>query len=236
MSSVIPLNITTTFTLYSLSASTACSRSNNSILSIADLGKPTLHEIDIDGLNLALNWLLNYTAQGLPAMSSLAYMFSNAASKDNYHDWSVATYQSLKSILAFPIWVFSVNNFGDRSEEPLPPEFHTSASLSKPLDKIVLNPAAFIAYIVLQATVIMVFWAVIIWHLVCKSVTPKLSSYPLVDFAAKLVCEHVLGERRSMSTLQQELPVDAESKEVITSLQEVRVLRRIESERQGSQN
>lgn len=60
-------NISTTIAVYSLLATTTCANSNSSILSVSDLGIPTQNDVDINGLDKALNWLLNYTALGLPA-------------------------------------------------------------------------------------------------------------------------------------------------------------------------
>jgi hypothetical protein len=230
LSSGVPLNISTTLTLYSLRASTICARSNNSILSISDIGKPTQDDIDIHGLNLALNWLLNYTAEGLPAISSILYLFSNAQPGLGLHDWSIVAYQSLKSLVAFPIWEFSVNNFGDPFKETLPSNFSTSASLCKPYDKIALDPRAFIAYLVLQSTVLLFFCAVIILRLVYKSVIPELSAYPLVDFTAKLAEKTILEEHHPIWDLKKANLMDAESKEVVETLKDVQVIRRNKSE------
>lgn len=229
LSSGLPLNVSTTLALYSLRASTICARSNNSILSVTDIGKPTQNEIDIHGLNLALNWLLNYTAEGLPAISSIPYLFWNAQPGLGFHDWSIVAYQSLKSLVAFPIWEFSVNNFGDPFNQTLPPDFSTSASLCQRYDKIILDPGAFIAYLVLQSTVLASFCAVIILRLVYKSVIPELSSYPLVDFTAKLV-ENDGREHRPIWDLKKENLRNAKSKEVVETLKDVQVIRRSKSD------
>ena len=166
-----------------------------------------MHEIDLHALSLALNWLLNYTRQGIPASSSLAFKFSNGeATPAGFNDWSIGAYQSLKSVLAFPLWAFSVNNVGDpeRSNRTLPHEFNTSAALCKPLEKLVLNRMAFAVYIALQASIILFFWATIIWRWYSKSAIPELSSYPLVDFVAKCVRKDVLLEHTPICSSERE--------------------------------
>jgi hypothetical protein len=226
-----PPRINTTFSLYSLTASTACIRTNNSIISVTDTGEPILEQIDIYGLDLALNWLLNYTAQGIPAMSSLVFMFWHG---DHHpaarHDWSTATYLSLKSILAYSIWMFSVNNVGDplKPTRLLPSEFETSTSLCRPLEKIVVDPGAFVAYVVLQSTVILFFWLVAIWRWNHKYPIQNLSCYPLVDFAAKFVRKEVLPESDRMWQAGKHFLRDAGSKEVIDGLRETRLIRQAE--------
>jgi hypothetical protein len=225
-----PLNISTTLTVYSLLATTTCAQNNNSILSVSDLGKPTQNDIDLNGLDIALHWLLNYTAQGLPAISSISYLFWEAPSELAYHDWSIVAYQSLKSIIAFPIWEFSRNNFGDPRLEPLPDEFKISASLCRPYYKILLDSRLFVAYLVLQSTVIMCCWAVIVWRLVCRIVIAELSSYPLVDFAAKLVEKVISREHRLIWDFRKDILWNAKSTKVLKTLKNVEVIRRIKSE------
>jgi hypothetical protein len=193
-----------------------------------------VHEVDVGALGSALNWLLNSTAQGLPAASSLIFLFSNAAPGGNYDEWSIITYPSLQSILAFPIWEFSIK--GGSTEGSLPPEFHTSASLSNPLDKIVLNQAAFVVYLILQTTVIAFLWVVLLWRCLWKPSTPRLSAYPLIDFTAKLDTQYKIGEFRPTCDLKKEVATDAESKEVIDALVEVMVLDRALSEEQLLRN
>jgi hypothetical protein len=209
------LNISTTLTVYSLLATTTCAQNNNSILSVSDLRRPTQNDIDLDGLDIALHWLLNYTAQGLPAVSSISYLFWEAPSKLGYHDWSIVAYQSLKSLVAFPIWEFSRNNFGDPRLEPLPDEFKISASLCRPYYKLILNPWLFAAYLVLQSAVIMCCCVVIVWRLVCRIVIAELSSYPLVDFAAKLVEKVISGEHCSIWESRKDILWNAESAKVL---------------------
>ncbi|EXJ60641.1 hypothetical protein A1O7_04794 [Cladophialophora yegresii CBS 114405] len=223
-----PLQINTTFSLYSLTASTACMRSNNSIISVTHIGEPTLQDIDMDGLSLALGWLLNYTAQGIPAMASLVFMFSNGDTDPNdRHDWSTASDLSLKSILAFSVWLFSVNNGGDplKPTRRLPSEFETSASLCRPLEKVIVDRGAFIAYIVLQSTVLLFFWIVVIWRWTQTTLLQESSSYPLVDFAAKFVRNEVVAQPDQIWEVEKDFLRDAGSSDVIEVLMDARVVR-----------
>jgi uncharacterized membrane protein YgcG len=225
-----PLNISTTLTVYSLLATTTCARNNNSILSVSDLGRPSQNDIDVNGLDMALHWLLNYTAEGLPAISSIPYLFWEAPGGLGYHDWSIVAYQSLKSLIAFPIWEFSRNNFGDPRLEPLPDEFKISASLCRPYYKIIIDSRLFVAYLVLQSTVLMFCWVVIAWRLISRFDIAELSSYPMVDFAVKLVEKGISGQHGSIWDLRNEILWNAESKMVLKTLKDVKVVRRTESE------
>ncbi|KAK3942839.1 hypothetical protein QBC46DRAFT_405902 [Diplogelasinospora grovesii] len=69
-------NITTTVSFYTRQATVIASRSNFSIASISDLTDPVLvPDIDLSEYRKALNWLLNYTAANIPAMSSILESF-----------------------------------------------------------------------------------------------------------------------------------------------------------------
>ncbi|TKA78168.1 hypothetical protein B0A55_03897 [Friedmanniomyces simplex] len=164
-------NVSTTMTVYNRQATTVCGARNNSILSVYDLGDPQLDEgVNITALRLAVGWLLNYTAAGLPAESSLNFWFC---------------------LLAFILWEFCTNN----NENPalsaeqtggqpnLPAAFQTTASLSEPYTRFVLNRAAFITYLSLEAFALAFCWAMFIWQCVQGKHLPEISSYPQVDFA-----------------------------------------------------
>ncbi|OCT52480.1 hypothetical protein CLCR_09860 [Cladophialophora carrionii] len=223
-----PRHINTTFSLYSLTASTACTRANNSIISVTDIGEPTLEGIDIEGLDLPLGWLLNYTAQGIHAESSLVYMFwhgdPHPAAR---HDWSTATYLSLKSILAFSMYMFSVNGAGDplRSERSFPSRFETTASLCRPLEKVIVDPGAYIAYIVLQSTVILFLWVVVVWRWSLKTPLQESSAFSLADFAAKFVRKEIVTESGQPWAFKRDFLKGAGSRKVIEVLSEARVVR-----------
>jgi len=132
-------NLTTTFTLYNRQASMIVARSNFSILSLTDIEPPTQNtDIDLPAFRSALDWLLDYNASAIPAPSSIAEHFWTAQDQLSNDYWSGVPYQTFQSILAFPLWQFNANNYGntqllDRKViSTLPAEFYTNASVVAP--------------------------------------------------------------------------------------------------------
>lgn len=198
-------NVTTTMTVYNRRSTAVCAASNNSILSISDLGIPQQDlAINMTGLRLAMGWLLNYTASGLPIESSLNFWFWFAPSGAYDLVWKANAYTALKSTLSFIIWEFCTNN----NENPnvareqaggqpvLPETFRTTASLCEPYTRFVLNRAAFISYLVLESLALGFGWAVLVWRLVAGDPDLVISSFSLVDFASKL------GQKTTQDDLQ----------------------------------
>lgn len=188
---------------FSRQASTISARRNNSIISISDLGTPNLTPLnDIAALHLALGWLLNYTAAGLPPMSSLAYTFWNDDPGLSDHDWEVGAYTTLKNILAFTSWFFAENNYGNPDIDPsnqtavgfpfLSKEFHTTASMARQRTKFNIDSRMFVAYIVLQMIMLLFCWAVLIWRIRRGSPRLETSSFPLLDFLFKADSKEVM--------------------------------------------
>lgn len=182
-------------TVYNRKMTAVCSARNNSISSVYDLGDPKmLRDINTTALKVGASWLLNYTASGLPAMSSAAFWFWYTPTDTYDSTWTVDSYTSLQSLLAFLLWLgCPTNNMPnvtfDQQLESLPPEFHTTASISEPYTRFVLNETAFTVYIVFQSTALAFCWAIVIWQIVSVcSGRPLLatSSFPQVDFASKL--------------------------------------------------
>ncbi|GAB7354876.1 hypothetical protein MBLNU459_g5518t1 [Dothideomycetes sp. NU459] len=188
-------NVSTTMTVYSRQATTVCAASNNSILSAYDLGTPQLHSaINITALNLAVGWLLNYTASGLPAESSIAFWFWFGSTGTYASLWENNAYKTLQSLLAFLIWEFATDNNENPAlasqqgskQASLPAAFQTTASISQPFTRFALNEGAFITYIVIQSLALIFCWTVVIWLYISPTRCPEISSYPLLDFAGKL--------------------------------------------------
>lgn len=169
-----------------------CGARNNSILSVVDLGEThVLEDIDIVALRRAVAWLLDYSAAGLPAQSSVNFWFWYNPSDAYNSMWETDSYVTLQSLLSFILWRFTVNNNGnpDAAKEAigtLPDAFRTTASLSEPYTRFVLNPTAFTIYIVLQALVLIFCWAVFFWQVFSGHRLQNISSFPQVDFANKL--------------------------------------------------
>jgi hypothetical protein len=180
--------------IFSRQAVVACARSNNSILSVSNLSIPTQSPLaDLSDFQLALGWLLNYTAADLPPASSIVFSFWNYDSSLSEHDWSLEAYETLKSILAFTTWFFNENNFGNPqlgvpSEEEhyfLPTDFHTTASTATPSIRFIINRKMFMVYIVLQGLPVLFCWGVMLWPIMGKLQRVKTSSFPLLDFIFK---------------------------------------------------
>jgi hypothetical protein len=66
-------NLTTTFSVFSRKASIVTSRLNYTIRSVLDVGEPTINgNLDLPSYRLAMGWLLDFNASGIPAPSSIA--------------------------------------------------------------------------------------------------------------------------------------------------------------------
>ena len=182
-------------TVYNRQMTTVCAASNNSILSVYDLGASELNQaINITALHLAVGWLLNYTASGLPAESSINFWFWFAPSGTYTSLWEANAYTTLQSLLAFIIWEFCTNNNENPAVVPeesgelpnLPAAFQTTASISQPYPRFVLNRVTFIIYLILESLALILCWSVIVWQCMSCPHHLEISSYPLVDFASKL--------------------------------------------------
>jgi hypothetical protein len=196
-------NLTTTFSVFSRKASIVTSRLNYTILSVLDVGEPTLNaNIDLPSYRLAMDWLLDFNASSIPAPSSIAGVFWSSPDQLSSSYWSSELYNVLQSILVFPIWQFNPNNFGNTQLNAkeivsgLPPEFYTTASITKPYTRIVINRYMFIAFLVLQSAMLAFIWLVPVWLWFSPRPLPKTSSYPLIDFAFKssILCGSSLGD------------------------------------------
>jgi hypothetical protein len=152
----------------------------------------------------ALGWLLDYEAAGIPAPSSIIEVFWSARNDLDSPFLDSHTLQLFQSILAFPVWLFNANNFGDprrRKKEispDLPPEFYTTADIIAPYQKIKFDPLILELFCVFQGIVLVFVWAVFLWAIVVAKTLPMVSSYPLFDFAVKPTSNlhDVVSERR----------------------------------------
>ena len=105
--------------------------------------------------------------------------------------WETDSYVTLQSLLSFILWRFTANNNGNpdvakEAMDTLPDAFRTTASLSEPYTRFVLDTTAFTVYIVLQALVLVFCWAVFFWQVCAGCRLQTISSFPQVDFANKL--------------------------------------------------
>jgi hypothetical protein len=113
----------------------------------------------------------------------------------------------LQSLLAFIFWEFCTNNNENPAVAPeqaggqpaLSAAFQTTASISVPYTRFVLSHGAFITYVILQFSALALCWSVIVWQCVSGCHHPKISSYPLIDFASKLQEKRVGEVQRPLS-------------------------------------
>lgn len=190
-------NITTTLTLFSRKATIIFAQSNLSIVSVSDLSPPTPLPITLDDLlsyGAAMAYLLNFTAANIPAPSSIVESFWSGS--EQLHSGPLS--HSFQSILAFPIWLFNANNYGNldiwdkkTKMQNLPGEFHTKASIVMPYVKIKFDPAMVTVFVVLQGATLVFLWGLLCWScfVMDSGSMPVISSYPLFDTAFKTEVE-----------------------------------------------
>ncbi|KAJ5746569.1 hypothetical protein N7520_011751 [Penicillium odoratum] len=221
-------NVTTAFSISSYTASSINSVSNNTILSAFDLASQnTMYSIDARALSLAVGWLLNYTAANLPVESSLDFQFWETGSDEYLDIWEINAYTMLKSIIGFILWEFNANNNGNpavsntesNDQTPdLPAEFHTTASICLPFARFILDRTYFVAYIVLQSTALAFCWAMVLCGFVIHRQIPATTTFPVVDFGAKL-----RQMDRADGRLFLEVGREDSDKQITHALQRVRV-------------
>lgn len=151
-----------------------------------------LPPIDLAAYKMSLDWVLNFTAANIPAASSVAANF--AVVDENLPDPSTdgVLSRNFQSILAFPLWFFSDNSWGnvalqsDTAATTLPPQYRTVASIVAPYGKIEFDRTMFYIFIALQGTALLFIWIVLAWVWLCSTPLPYISSFPLFDTNFKL--------------------------------------------------
>ncbi|KEY65323.1 hypothetical protein S7711_10517 [Stachybotrys chartarum IBT 7711] len=106
-SAVLP-NITVTASFYAGQASIVAARSNYSIVSVPEKTHPSLirmDEEDILAYRDAFRWLLNCTAAGMPAPSSIAEIFWSSSVQLQSQLTSGVISQNFHGLLAFAFWL-----------------------------------------------------------------------------------------------------------------------------------
>ena len=201
-------NLTTTLSIYTLTTTLLTSRSNLTILSLSSTSAPTPFPFNTSSLSAyrsSLAWLLDYPHSGIPAPSSILEIFwSNQASlSDPFIDGVIL--QSFRSLLAFPIWLFNANNYGNTQVKgqvlnpDLPGEFYTKAGVVKPLVKLRFDKWLVAAFVVLEGVVLVVLWGALVWLFVpwgFRAVKQGVSTaFPVADwlFGAEADASEVVG-------------------------------------------
>ncbi|KAM0719382.1 hypothetical protein Q7P37_005287 [Cladosporium fusiforme] len=199
--SIIPPQLVVNLTAYQRRATVTCARSNLSIVAVHDLSPPIEQaDLDIDALKRSFTWLTNATAADIPFFSSVAQFFWTSWPTLNDEHFSGEPYRLFQSLLAFPFWHFNDNNYGNIELDPtvpletLPQEFHTVASVDKPMNKIVVDRGMLIAFCVLQSTCVAWVWIALWCRWIFHRDMPNMSSYPMVDFAFKSHQRHREGD------------------------------------------
>jgi hypothetical protein len=107
----------------------------------------------------------------------------------------------------------------------LPPEYSTTASICNTYVKVVVDPSMFAAYLILQLVVLLFVWAnlIIIW--LSRSMLPEISSYRLIDFAAKAVENNVPNRRTGLDEKLESMTNGGDGR-VRKELRDVKVLLR----------
>jgi len=141
-----PPRIVTLLTAYQRRATVTCARSNSSILAVRDLTPPIQQvSLQLDALKRSFSWLADATAADVPMSSSVAQYFWSSRDLLNSVHYSMEPYLLFQSLMAFPFWFFNDDNIGnihlDRKQilESLPSEFHTLATIDKPMNRIAVN-------------------------------------------------------------------------------------------------
>jgi len=188
--SAVP-NVTATMTVYNRLSTVIADRNNYRVVSALDLSKPQQDPtLDLVGYKQVIDWLLDFDAAGIPAISSIAELFWTSQTQLQSKYWDPELAVAFHSILAFPMWLFNSNNFGNPNlmattiSPDLPAEFYTDASIVEPYTRIILNTAMFVMFLVGQGVALLFALIVSVW-LGATREFPTLSSFPLADFAMK---------------------------------------------------
>ncbi|KAK8008211.1 hypothetical protein PG991_010762 [Apiospora marii] len=186
-------NITTTLTFFERQATIITGRSNFSITSTDSLTPPIpmTREGPDGGLDL-LHWLLNATDAAIPWPSSILENFWVSWRELQKSPVGTLTH-SFQSILAFPLWLFNANNYGNpalREEDMvpgLPRQFYTEAAVVRPYTKISFSRGMFNLFNTLQAAGLAFVWGVLLWLWIGfrGGLPMTVSSFPLFDAAFK---------------------------------------------------
>jgi hypothetical protein len=146
-----------TFFVYERRAGVVAARSNFSMLSVINEDAATINtDIDLERYQEALRWLLDFKAAGIPAASSIVEFFWSAPLQLTNTYWSIELRQAMQSVLAFPLWVFNANNYGNialaqlNDTSSVAAEYHTTAAVASPFTRIVVNRSMFILFVVLE--------------------------------------------------------------------------------------
>ena len=187
-------NITASVSIYSRTSTIVASRSNSSIVSLTELSQPIrVSRPNVLEYRQAIDWLLDFQSAGIPSPSSIAAVFWNGQQQLSNAYWASELAVAFRSIVAFPLWMFQPNNFGNIAlaaqeiTSDLPPEMYTTASIATPQTRIVIDNAVYTVFVIFQSTVLVFVLGVLLWLILSgNSGDIQISSYPLLDLWLKI--------------------------------------------------
>jgi hypothetical protein len=186
-------NLTTTVHFYRRQTNLLVSKDNYTITSAADFSPaiPAPIADDVEAYRDVLHWLLDYSAANIPPPSSILENFWTAREQLQNPTTDVFFLQAFQGILAFPVWLFNANNYGndalaektmvDPASGLLAPEFYTRASLVRPYLKLKFDPTVLVVFGACQLVVLMFSAVVLAWAAHRAAALPSVSSFPVFD-------------------------------------------------------
>ncbi|KAK1757960.1 hypothetical protein QBC47DRAFT_295213 [Echria macrotheca] len=201
--------ITTTMSFARREATVLAARSNLTIMGVSNITSPdpiAITTADVAAYMSALSWLLDYPAANIPAASSIIEIFwSNKQDLNNSFADGILL-QSFRSLLAFPVWLFNSNNYGNTNlstkvlNPGLPPDFYTTAAVVAPVVKLQFDTTLLVIFICLQGIVLIALWISLMWLFwpwqTSTTVPPAISAFPVADFLFKASTLQVSDEHR----------------------------------------
>lgn len=241
---IIP-NITTTMAVFGRQGTVISARSNLTITGISDLTPPVpiaMTASDVVAYRAALSWLMDFSAANIPAQSSILEIFwdNQGSLSGTYTDGILL--QNFRSILAFPIWLFNANNYGNTAlnnselNVGLPPEFYTRAAVVSPLVKLQFDSTLLKVFIVLEGIVLLTLWAALLWLFApwSSGASFAISSFPAFDFLFKTDVFEAAADSRSNGAAAGECGLrTAEGSQILQRVDQVVVYAATGSESQG---
>lgn len=177
-------------------ASSITGARNRTILAVSNVvAQEARHPIDAEALGQSMGWLLNYTAANLPPVSSVAHPFTFIPSSVFEADWHLQAYDTLQNMLGYSLWYFTENNEGNKdlamdqrqgTAPTVAAQFHVDASLCQSFTRFVIQRRSLHLYVALHSALLAFCWAALARGLAIHARLPKASSFPAVDFGAKL--------------------------------------------------
>jgi len=230
--------------VFSRQATVISARSNLTITGISDLTPPIpipMTVSDVAAYKAALSWLMDYSAANIPAQSSILEIFwdNQGSLSGTYTDGILL--QNFRSILAFPIWLFNANNYGNTALNKaelnvgLPTEFYTGAAVVSPLVKLHFDSTLLKVFIVLEGVVLLTLWVALLWLFPPWSSGASffISSFPAFDFLFKTDVLEVASDSRLNNAGDAGQLKTAEESKILKRVNQVVVYAAAGSESQG---